>query len=425
MQKIIEYNNYVINTDPDYKLLVNHNDINKTKTIYFGDFKNYNISYDYNYNEYNILKYVDINSYLSYIFREHSNNDDFSKNLKLINDYILSELYKQHLDLTFDYYTTTYNFLRYNYLGNINNDNNCINNTTFSYIQDFTSYEYNLSYINYCDYLQSLSVNLKDEYCTPFYIKSLNGSEITINLSYDIDNCTYEFEYSFTRDGEFTYTYDKDKITFNDCCYIKNYKARAKSIDESGGTYIEYDNSFLNISATYNYEFAGNILSLLGESYMGIISYNEIKRYDKGDITLTYFKNLCYNMPYLYKTDKLIIPIIEPGAYMYENMFMDCKDLTYGPVLFFQNIANETCTYMFKNCTNLSYLTLLTYNYNNNETNSNVIDSKMFNGWVDGVNNLNLTVNSNILNFDSYNLYLSDISGTDIYGNSNVKFSYI
>ena len=133
MQKLVEYSNYISNSDPNYKVYTTYNN------IYWGDFNKIDNAYYYNYNEFNDQKNIDINTYVNNILyndNKFSSNEDFIRYMYEAYTYIDNNISYNHLITTFDYYTVTYNFLRYNYLVNYNNTKEYSNQVKFSYIID-------------------------------------------------------------------------------------------------------------------------------------------------------------------------------------------------------------------------------------------------------------------------------------------------
>lgn len=429
MQKLVEYSNYISNSNPKYEIRTSYNDDITIQKISWGDYNEMTYAYYYNYNEFNKDPNININTYINNIFSQeyYSNNEDFLANMTNAYEYISDELDKHHLSTTFDYYTISYNLLKYSY-STYNSNEKYSNFIKFTYIIDHHINEYDISYSHYCDYLKSWTNDMYNEINTPFYIKILNNN-VKIKLSRSkINDSTYQpVKFSCLSDYDEKYT-EKDSVEFNNVCYIKDVR-----LDSADKDYYYTYNLFDFDVITENEdnkiikcEIGGNILSLLKQD-LGLTSYKSFNKMDNyKNALVTYFGSFFKNNSYIYKADKLYIPLLEIGPNMYEGMFSGCKNLTYGPTLLFQNIQENACKDMFNGCSNLSYLTMLTYNYSYNvdeTTNVNVKSSHMFDNWINGTSYLNLTLNSNILKHDKDNnqTYFKYIT----YNSSYISIKYI
>lgn len=424
MQKLVEYSNYISNSNPKYEIRTSYNDDITIQKISWGDYNEMTYAYYYNYNEFNKDPNININTYINNIFSQeyYSNNEDFLANMTNAYEYITDELDKHHLSTTFDYYTISYNLLKYTYLTTYNSNKKYSNLIKFTYIIDHHIDEYDISYSHYCDYLKSWTSDIYNETNTPFYIKVLDKNKKIKITGINVNNSmvTPTFECKIDNERNFSHvTYTKE---FN-VCYIKNIKFTGFNKYAH-----EYSINLFNILNSKNsyYEIGGNILSLLSSNdvnYLETTSNNDIKN---DNTKLIRFSKLFLGDNNLYKADKLYIPLLEIGPNMYEGMFSGCKNLTYGPTLLFQNIQENACKDMFNGCSNLSYLTMLTYNYSYNvdeTTNVNVKSSHMFDNWINGTSYLNLTLNSNILKHDKDNnqTYFRYIT----YNSSYISIKYI
>lgn len=425
MQKLVEYSNYTSNSDPNYGIYISNS------ITYYGDFNTIDNTYYYNYDEFNKEKNIDVSSYVNdMLFNEFSTNEDFFSYMFNSYKFIRDSLDTEHLNKTFDYYTVTYNFLRYNYLSKTNKNEEYSNYIDFTYIIDNYNYEYDTSYSNYCNYLQLWDNYTKETTITPFYIKILNDN-VKLKLT---ANQTIKF--SYLSDNHKNYAIEKNSVEFNKVCYIKDVR-----LDRADNDY-NYDISLFNFIVKSNEnnenikcEIGGNILSLLKQD-LGLISYKGFNKFDNNNNALiTYFSSFFKDNIYIYKANKLYIPLLDVSTYMYNNMFSGCTNLTYGPTLLFQNINSYACKNMFSGCKNLSYLTLLTYNYAiydiDASANTVIVNdirySYMFDNWLPEnlTNNLNLTLNSNVkkhCHYSSYDYVNYLLNNAD---KDNINISYI
>ena len=137
--------------------------------------------------------------------------------------YISDKLDKHHLATTFDYYTISYNLLKYSYLSTYNSNKKYSNLIKFAYIIDHRIDEYDTSYSHYCDYLKSWTSDMYNETNTPFYIKVLDKNKKIKITGINVNNSmvTPTFECKIDNERNFSHvTYTKE---FN-VCYIKNIK---------------------------------------------------------------------------------------------------------------------------------------------------------------------------------------------------------
>ena len=109
---------------------------------------------------------------------------------------------------------------------------------------------------------------------------------------------------------------------------------------------------------TAQIELSGNLLSLLyGDDFVNNIKLN----INDGVGAL---RRLFYNHTGIISAKNLVIPIGVNQNRVFEQMFLNCTNLKYGPQLLFTNENNytDTCKGMFAGCTSLKYLkcTLLT-----------------------------------------------------------------
>ena len=190
------------------------------------------------------------------------------------------------------------------------------------------------------------------KYATPFHFEVLEDGHIQLNKNQD--------KYNTTPDVSLLYSFDNknwsdwEHETGTDVIAGQKFYIKAKTENKKfGGKYVT---SYNNFSTTGKVNVAGNIMSLLYNSFVSKISFIS----DSDDINENrfYFLSLFKNCTNLIDASNLILPALitninDSGTGCYYSMFSSCTSLSATPKFPSNLVGLRSYAYMFYNCSSL------------------------------------------------------------------------